>query len=946
MEAVVCASHGAMGSLLWKLGALLSDEYTLLTRVKADIMFLKDELESMHAFLKKMSEVEDPDEQSKRWMKEVRELSYDIEDSVDNFMFSLGFESNSKPRGFKRFVGRCLSLFADAKTRHRIAKKIQCLKGHVIEASNRRGRYKVDDAVPRLSRISIDPRLPAFYTETTRLVGIDGPRDKLIKLLTEEHGTMAQLNVISIVGFGGLGKTTLANEVYRKLEGQFDYRAFVSVSQKPDMKKILRNILCQYSCRECGSNEAWDEQQLINTIRQFLKDKRYFIVIDDIWSTSAWRTIRCAFPENNCSSRILTTTRIITVAKYCCSPHHDHVYELKPLGATHSKSLFFKRIFGSENGCPLHLKEVSNEILKKCGGLPLAIITVSSLLATKARTKEEWEKIRKSIGSVLEKDTDMEEMKKILSLSYNDLPYHLKTCLLYLSVFPEDYEIKRDRLVRRWIAEGFITIEGGQDMEETGESYFNDLINRSMIQPVEIQYDGRADACRVHDMILDLIISKSIEENFVTLCGDQNHKLVQQGKVRRLSLNCHARDDIMMPTNMIVSNVRSLTTFGYSENMPCLSNFQLLRVLDLENRVVLEYNYLKHIDKLSHLRYLRLNSRRITALPEQIGELQNLQTLDLRWTRIQRLPGSVVLLQQLTCLLVNSLELPEGIGNLQALRELSEVEINCHTPVSSLLELGNLTNLRILGLNWCIIDTNYVTKIYAENLVTSLCKLGMLNLRSIQIQSYHSCSLDFLQDSWFPAPRCLQKFDMSINYYFPRIPNWMESLEYLTYLDIYLTPVDEVSFRTLGDLPSLLFLWISSGAVKPKDRVVINSNGFCCLKEFYFTCWEIGTGLTFEPGAMPMLEKLRVPFNAHGVCCLHGVLDSGIQHLSSLKHLQVEIVCHSARLKEVEAVEEAVKNAASNLSDELSLEVRRWDEEEILRDGEHKVAEEFCTYKA
>ena len=99
-----------------------------------------------------------------------------------------------------------------------------------------------------------------------------------------------------------------------------------------------------------------------------------------------------------------------------------------------------------------------------------------------------------------------------------------------------------------------------------------------------------------------------------------------------------------------------------------------------------------------------------------------MQTLDLRWTRIQRLPESIVLLQQLTCLLVNSLELPEGIGNMQALRELSEIEINCHTSVSSLLELGSLTNLRILGLNWCIIDTNYAMKTYAENLVTSLCK--------------------------------------------------------------------------------------------------------------------------------------------------------------------------------------------------------------------------------
>uniref|UniRef100_A0A0D3HVS0 NB-ARC domain-containing protein n=1 Tax=Oryza barthii TaxID=65489 RepID=A0A0D3HVS0_9ORYZ len=906
MEAVVCASHGVIGSLLWKLSALLSDEYNLLTGVKSNIIFLKAELESIDVFLKKMYEFEDPDEQSMFWMKEFRELSYDIEDIIDASMFSLGYESNRRPRGFKGFAGRCMDFLTNVKTRHWIAKKIHCLKCCVIEASNRHARYKVDGSVSKLSRTSLDPRLPAFYTETTRLVGIDGPRDKLIKMLVEEDDALVhQLKVVSIVGFGGLGKTTHANEVCRKLEGQFKYQAFVSVSQKPDIKKILRHILSQICWRECISDEAWDEQQLIHTIRQFLKDKRCFIVIDDIWSTSAWRTIKCAFPENNCSSRILTTTRIITVAKYCCSPHHDNVYEIKPLGAIHSKSLFFKQTFGSEDKCPLHLKEVSNAILRKCGGLPLGIITVASLLANKASTKEEWESIHNSIGSALEKDTDMEEMKRILLLSYDDLPYHLKTCLLYLSIFPEDYEIKRDRLIRRWIAEGFIPTEGVHDMEEVGECYFNDLINRSMILPVNIQYDGRADACRVHDMILDLIISISVKENFVTLHVDQNYKIVQQNKVRRLSLNYHAREDIMIPSSMIVSHVRSLTIFGYAEHMPPLSKLQFMRVLDLENKMVLDHSFLKHIHRLSQLKYLRLN--------------------------------------KLVCLRVNSLELPEGIGNLQALQELSEIEINHNTSVYSLQELGNLKKLRILGLNWSISDSNCDIKIYADNLVTSLCKLGMFNLRSIQIQGYHIISLDFLLDSWFPPPHLLQKFEMSISYFFPRIPKWIESLEYLSYLDIYINPVDEETFQILAGLPSLIFLWISSRAATPKKGLIISCNGFQCLRELYFTCWESQTGMMFEAGAMPNLEKLRVPYNACDICSLHGGMDFGIQHLCSLKHLHVEIICRGAKLQEVEALENAIKSAAGLLSDELTFEVSRWDEEEIIDMDQELAEDDFDT---
>ncbi|VAI14108.1 unnamed protein product [Triticum turgidum subsp. durum] len=389
-EAIVCATHGAMGSVLRKLGALLSDEYKLLRSVKGDVMFLKAELETMHAFLKMMSEVEDPDELSKCWIKEVRELSYDIEYGIDSFMLSPCGESSRKPCGFKGRLSRCMDIMTNSKTRHCIAKKIKVLKQDAIEVSSRWARYKVDDVVSKPSRISIDPRLPTFFTEMTRLVGIDGPKDKLIKLLTEGEVAIAQqLKVVSIVGIGGLGKTTLANQVYQKLEGQFECQAFVSVSQKPDLKRILRNILSQICCQECVSNEEWDEQQLINTIRQFLKHKRYFIVMDDIWGTPAWRAIKCAFPENSSSSRILTTTRIVTVAKYCSSQNRDHVYEIKPLSATHSKSLFFKRAFGCEGGCPLQLREVLDEILKKCGGLPLAIITVASLCSKKKKTRQE-----------------------------------------------------------------------------------------------------------------------------------------------------------------------------------------------------------------------------------------------------------------------------------------------------------------------------------------------------------------------------------------------------------------------------------------------------------------------------------------------------------------------------------------------------------------------------
>jgi len=144
--------------------------------------------------------------------------------------------------------------------------------------------------------------------------------------------------------------------------------------------------------------------------------------------------------------------------------------------------------------------------------------------------------------------------------------------------------------------------------------------------------------------------------------------------------------------------------FGYSEQMPSLSKFRALRVLGIENGEEMEQKYFEHIWVLHQLKYLRLNLRSITSLPEQL-ELQHLRTLDLGETKIKKLPKSIVQLQNLTCLRINNLELPEEIGNLHALQELSVIKINQNSSASSLLGLGSLINLRILGLCWCIVNT-------------------------------------------------------------------------------------------------------------------------------------------------------------------------------------------------------------------------------------------------
>jgi len=272
---MVSASHGAMDSLLRKLGDLLTDKYKLLKEAKREIRSLRSELNNMYAFVKDMSGVPNPNEQAKCWMNEVRELSYDIDDSVDEFMIRVEQESSSKPQGFRGFIDRCLSLLTTIKAHHQITRKFRGLKRLAEEVSERRKRYRIDDTISKQQDTTIDPRMLALYTETARLVGIDGPRDDLIQLMMGEDDD--QLKVICIVGFGGLGKTTLASEIFHKLEGQYQCQSFVPVSQKPNLWNVLRKVLFQvgYAAPANTNMEIWDVNELISTLHKFLTGKRY-----------------------------------------------------------------------------------------------------------------------------------------------------------------------------------------------------------------------------------------------------------------------------------------------------------------------------------------------------------------------------------------------------------------------------------------------------------------------------------------------------------------------------------------------------------------------------------------------------------------------------------------------------------------------------------------------
>ncbi|XP_037457071.1 disease resistance protein RGA5-like [Triticum dicoccoides] len=910
------AAARALTPVLRKLGELLAKEYNLENRVKKGVQSLLIELEMMHAALREVGKVP-PDqlqEPVRIWAGKVRDLSCDMEDAVDDFLVRVGEGSGSKPTDMRsrvnKFLKKITTLFGKGKALHQICDAIKEAQDLAKELAELRKKYELDMRSTS-NGATIDPRVLALQKDVGELVGLDCTRDELIKTLISEDGSSKeQLKTISIVGVGGLGKTTLTKAVFEKIKSQFDCAAFVPVGQNPDIKKVFKDLLYGLNKGKFNDihNTARDEKLLMEEISEFLVDKKYLIVIDDIWEEEIWRYINCALYKNKLHSRVITTTRNVSVSEACLSSSDDMIHKMKPLSDEDSLILFHRRIFQSEEKCPEDLQEVSREILKKCGGVPLAIITISSLLVSNQRIKqkEEWMHVHSSMGRGVTEGGIVKDMKRILSLSYFDLPSHLKTCLLYLSIFPEDFEIKRDWLIWKWLAEGFIQCDKEETrLFEIGESYFNELMNRSLIQPAQINLDGTVVTCRIHDMVLDLICSLSSEENFISILDNDNwHAPNMQRKSRRLSLhNIKAKVQNHQFDSTSLSKVRTFAVFSpvTCDWLPSLSSFQFLRVLDLGNCGSHKSSFgisLKYVGNLIHLRYLGLNDADVCELPTDIGKLQLLQTLDIRDTSIKELPSSVVQLRNLICLCVDSrVRLPKGMGSLMSLEVLEEVGLSSSPHIAE--ELSHLTEVRTLDVDCYNMD---------EDLIDILIK-SLGNLHKLQNLRIHSGGrlIDRMRESWVPPPN-LRCFDSGyFSSWFSRLPKWVNSssLPHLSTLEIEVEELQGEDIQIIGMLPALRFLRLAAKRVM--GRLVVRADAFPSAAVCVFHGFPMSPSL-FPPGAMRRVQHLK--FEASAPSIASGEVDCSMEHLPSLEHVQVCLERENSSDEEMETAKAWLRRAA------------------------------------
>ncbi|MCH91141.1 NBS-containing resistance-like protein [Trifolium medium] len=249
--------------------------------------------------------------------------------------------------------------------------------------------------------------------------------------------------------------------------------------------------------------QKMDCNTLIAQVRQYLESKRYLVLFDDVWNEKFCDEFEHALIKNNKGSRIIVTTRMMHVAEYFKKKFHVHVHKLQPLSFKKAQELFCNNAFRSEplGQCPAELEDISNEIVKKCEGLPLAIVAISGLLSTKPENIFEWENVIKNLRMELKRNPHLTSLTRILSLSYDHLPNRLKSCMLYFGIYPEDYTINRKRLTRQWMAEGFVIIneEDIRPLEEVAEEYLTELIQRSLVNVSTDGFDGKVKSCHVHD---------------------------------------------------------------------------------------------------------------------------------------------------------------------------------------------------------------------------------------------------------------------------------------------------------------------------------------------------------------------------------------------------------------------------------------------------------------
>ncbi|KAA8542323.1 hypothetical protein F0562_023541 [Nyssa sinensis] len=819
------AAEHIVAFVVEKIAGQLIQEAGSLSTVHNHIQWIEGELRRMQCFLRDAEKKQDGDERVRNWVADIGDVAYDTDDVIDTFILKV---AQRRRKGFIMIKIR-IGEITDSRSTYGIENIGGGREGACIAAS----RLK-------------EKRRSFSHACEEDIVGLEEEIRMLESCVI--HGDSA----------------TLCN--FDHWNGRFR------------VKETLHDLGQKLMGLGKADLEKMNNQDLVETLSTFLEDKRYIIVLDDIWKCEVWDDLKLIFPDKNNGSRVMLTTRFKYVALHADPRSPPH--ELSLLNDEDGWVLLSKKVcleWNSNTTLPPWSKELGKEMVKRCGGLPLAIVVLGGLLSRKDATFNEWLKVLQSVHWQLTQDPT--QCAEILALSYCDLPYYLKSCFLYFGLFPEDFEISARRLILLWVAEGFVQPRGQEPLEDVAEDYLEELIGRSMVQVAKRKSNGRIKTCRVHDLLRELSISKAREDQFL----DVIHGDVKVGsliRARRLALHFGVP---LLTENTL--KCRSLLCFDLGDSISNeLKKLKLLRVLDLEGVYMAQLD--SAIGSLIHLRYLGLRETWLQKLPSSVCYLSNLQTLDLRSTLINPIPVAIWKMQHLRHLYFNELKemvikppKDAALGNLQTLKVIYISQTSCVDH-----GLDKLTNLRELGLHGDLL----LQEEAVSNWILMSKSLECLKLQGrTTFEDITNVSIPKLMT--FSSHKHLYKLHLGGS-----IGQLLDVEDFppnLTELSLKGSFLMEDPMLKLEKLPSLRVLKLKKSSYVGKELVCTNG-GFPQLHflklSFLYTIetWKI------EEGAMGNLRDLEIV-----ECNRLKIVPRGLQPVTSLRDLKLGFMQHDFEMK-------------------------------------------------
>ncbi|KAM3269467.1 hypothetical protein P3S67_030349 [Capsicum chacoense] len=470
---------------------------------------------------------------------------------------------------------------------------------------------------------SAEPPAEISYTSVDEeLVGFDDHAKNIIKIV---RGWSNYLDVISIVGIAGIGKTALARKIFnsRSIIDHFDVRAWCSLGQIYNVRKLFIEILRQITGDSYVNVDDPDDM-----LRRKLYGKRYLIVLDDIWESKAWDDLTRCFPNVERGSRIMVTTRNAELARYIRL--YTEPYLLPFLRDEESWELLQKKVFRGES-CPLELRSVGPLVAKQCKGLPFLIIMIAGILSRKKREASLWLEVAYDIGSY----TLGEGSMKMIQSSYDLLPDYLKPYLLYMGLFPKGYEIPVSDLLKWWIAEEFgpYNFYTGYDLEERSETHLRELVSRNLVVVSKTRANGEMKCCIILDQVREFCLAKIKEKKFMQHIGKRLCMYIQD----TMTSDFKERESFGISQASFQFIAHPKFSISKKKNLfPLLNNFRLIRVLHLLD-FYLDNSWAAACQSLTHLRYLAIFVKVFHF--KWVSHLVHLQTLGVRSSYIMISPA-------------------------------------------------------------------------------------------------------------------------------------------------------------------------------------------------------------------------------------------------------------------------------------------------------------------